>query len=281
MILTINNLITLNNRSVRIGILPNAEGLDLPDQSTSIIDLPYAEMSALQSNRLKIRKIKFKCSITESTIDTYMDLRDALQQQLYTKDGLTSFTLTTFETPSRTFDFSGVAKISLPLHRTSNGNFDLEITCPDPFLYSQTAVTGSINFTQAGLFIPFILPNYLGGAGNNTLIVNNTGNYKTFSTITLTGAGTNFTITNATTGKSTRLGYYLNEFSLGDTRTVVIDGNLKRVTDEGGSNRYNAIDKFDALEMAVGSNSLIFSAESGNNSNTAALVSFLPRFTHI
>jgi hypothetical protein len=133
MILTINNLITLNNRSVRIGILPNAEGLDLPDQSTSFIDLPNAEMSALQSNRLKIRKIKFKCAISESTINNYMELRDALQQQLYIKDGLTNFTLETFEIPSRTFNFSGVAKISLPLHRTSHGNFDLEITCPDPF----------------------------------------------------------------------------------------------------------------------------------------------------
>jgi len=281
MILTINNLITLNNRSVRIGILPNAEGLDLPDQTTSYIDLPYAEMSALQSNRLKNRKIKLKCSISEGTLDDYMTLRSALQAQLYTKDGLTNFTLETFETVSRTFNFSGVAKISLPLHRTSHGNFDLEITCPDPFLYSQTAVTGSLNFTQSGLFIPFTLPNYLGGAGNNTLIINNTGNYPTFSQVIITGAGTNFTISNSTTGKSTRLGYYLNDFTLSDLRTVTIDGVLKRVTDQGGGNRYNSIDKFDALELAVGSNTLIFSAESGNTTNTTATISFLPRFTHI
>ncbi len=281
MILTINNLITINNRSVRIGILPNADGLDLPDLSTSLIDLPYAEMSALQSNRLKIRKIKFKCAISEGTIDRYMNLRDALQQQLYTKDGLTSFTLTTFETVPRVFNFSGVAKITLPLHRTSYGNFDLEITCPDPFFYSQTAVTGSVNFTQTGLFIPFKIPNFIGGSGTNTLTINNTGNYKTFSKIILTGAGTNFTISNITTNKTSQLGYYSNDFSLGDLATATIDSTLKRVTDQSGGNRYNFIDKFDALELAVGINTFIITAKSGNTANTKADISFLPRFTHI
>ena len=169
----------------------------------------------------------------------------------------------------------------MPLHRTTSGNFDLEITCPDPFFYAQTAVTGSVNFTQTGLFIPFTIPNFLGGSGNNTLVINNTGNYPTFSTITLTGAGTNFTISNTTTGKTSQLGYYLNDFSLGDGRTVTIDGSSKRVTDEAGGNRYNFIDKFDALELAVGANTFIITARSGNTATTKADISFLPRFTHI
>lgn len=281
MILTINNSVIIGNGSNNLKILPGVEGFDLPDSNASYVDLPFAERSALNSNRLKDRKIKIKCVLITANFNDFYSVRDTLQRQLYTKDGLTSFKIQTFETPAKSYQFSGVAKIGLPFPRLNYVEFSLDITCPDPFLYALNPVTGSLNFTQAGLFIPFYIPNFLGGAGDNTLVVNNTGNYKTFCDIEITGPGKNFTITNSTTGKTTELGYYTNDYFLGDGRKVTIYGNTKRVTDESGGNRYNSLRSFAALELVPGSNSLVFTAESGNGLNTAATVTFLPRFTHI
>ena len=267
--------------SNQVRIKPPIRGLELPKIENVLTPLPNDYKSLFSSNKFKERTIDFTGVVTSDTISNYFTLRDNFQTNLYQKDEETDFTLATFESPSRIFKFKGsIENIGLPIERLGYSEFELSIRCSDPFLYAPEQVEASLNFTQAGVRIPFRIPHIIGGDATNSLSLNNTGNFEVYCSITIQGPGKNFTIQNQTTGKSARLGYYGNDYYLGLNQSVTIDGQAKRVT-ENESNRFNFLTSFEALKLIPGSNTFIFAVESNNSSETMATVIFTPKFSHI
>ena len=100
-------------------------------------------------------------------------------------------------------------------------------------------------------------------ASTDPLILTNDGSANALPVITITGPGTNFTITNTTTGHS-----FTIEETLLVGETIVVDSKGITVTKGGSSVRGSFTGSW--IYLQPGLNTLVFSVDSGSDSNTSA-----------
>lgn len=278
MILTINNTIRIGDSS-QLRVLPGIKGLNRPKSNPVLYALPKDNRSLVSSNLISKRDIQLHCRILGSDLDDYYYLRQQIENYTYDGANLIPFTLTTVETLANIYSGKGLINITNPIPQLGYSDFSIDILCPDINFYGSNPINQSINFNQAGIRIPFLIPALIGSDSSNNLVINNTGNIAVYATVTIFGAGQNFTIWNQTTNKTSQLGNSLYPYALGDMQTVTISS--PKVTENGVYNRYNYLSTFEALKLVSGSNTLTFTVESLNNSNTKAVVTFTPAFDHI
>lgn len=143
--------------------------------------------------------------------------------------------------------------------------FTLQLTAPDGLLYSETSQTveGSVTTITGGTAIPATVPLSLAGGFTNSISVNNQGNTPVYPTsIRITAPGTNFTITNQTTGET---------FTINTTLTgsdyIDVYPKTKEVYKNGATNMYQYFTGT-WFKMENGSNIITFSVASGSTSST-------------
>lgn len=108
------------------------------------------------------------------------------------------------------------AKPQFAWNNINFSDFLIQLTVPDPQLFSATAVdSGSIILpTSSGITFPVTFPVSFGGTVGGSVAVTNNGSLFSWPIITLTGQLTNPYILNVTTGRIMQLNYTLNA---GDT----------------------------------------------------------------
>jgi hypothetical protein len=280
MILNINNLISLGGASNPVKINAGVKGLERPNSKVNLVSLARDNRSLTQSNRFDRRQITFSCVLFGSSLTDFYQKMRALQDYLYNFETEIPFTLTTFETTPTVYQSSGLINIDYDLPRLGFGEFEITITCPDPYFRSVTTTSYSLTFAQNGIQIPFQIPSLIGsGLTNNTVTVVNGGGVEIFADLLLTGPFQNITIWNQTTNKFTTIGSSTDQYVLSAGNTLNIS-NFK-VLENGVTNRYNYLSGYGALKLAVGSNVLQVVTNGSNTAATTATFSFKNTFDHL
>jgi len=280
MILNINNLISLGGASDQAKIKEGVKGLERPTSKTNLVSLARDNKSVTQSNRFDRREITFSCVLFGFSLTDFYQKMRALQNYLYNFETEIPFTLTTFETTPTVYQSKGLINIAFDLPRLGFGEFEITITCPDPYFRSVATTSYSLTFAQNGIQIPFQIPSLIGsGLTNNTVTVVNGGGIEIFADLLLTGPFQNITIWNQTTNKFTTIGSSTDQYVLSGGNTLSIS--RPKVLENSVTNRYNYLSSFDALKLAVGNNILQVVTNGSNTAATTATFSFKNTFDHL
>jgi len=114
----------------------------------------------------------------------------------------------------------------------------VQLFMADPYLYAQNTVTINLNpVSGSGLTYPYTYPIVYGVVSGGAGSISNAGNAVAYPVITITGACTNPTITNSTTGESLTL-----NITLAQSDTLVIDCRpaTRSIKLNGTTNKINA-----------------------------------------
>ncbi len=145
-------------------------------------------------------------------------------------------------------------------------SFVLELKAADPLFYSQNANTvqgGIATLTGAGFALPFSFPLALSGSLEGILTLTNNGNARVYPTqIKLIGPGTNFTLSNKTTGAN-----LLFNGTLAAGEYVTIDPKRRTAYKNGTDNVYGSMSG-DWWDLYYGNNSVALVVGSGNTAAT-------------
>lgn len=136
----------------------------------------------------------------------------------------------------------------------------------DPLWYSSALQSGVMNLSVAPSGRGFNKSFDYGWGGTATagvLTAVNSGNAPTLPVFTLTGPLTNVTLLNETTGQSLTLTY-----TLGSGETLVVDFREATIKLGGTASRYSAKTGGTFWEIAAGTNTLRFQAQSGSGTAT-------------
>lgn len=147
------------------------------------------------------------------------------------------------------------------------------ITAKAPYPYFQSieehSVSTGVTVRQGGLPIPAAIPAPIGEGGGAPYVVVNAGDIFARPVFEIKGPGTNFTITNTTTGQSIEL-----ETTLGSNEIVTIDTVTNDVL-QGIQNLFGLITRTPTGEWIIlepGNNNIVFSATNDFNESTLLTV---------
>jgi hypothetical protein len=151
-------------------------------------------------------------------------------------------------------------------------SFAIELTAADPIFYSQDlhTVLGTVaTLTGTGFALPFSFPLALSGSLEGIATVTNLGNARVYPTqMKLIGPGTDFTLSNKTTGKDL---FYTGSLSAGEY--VIIDPKRHTAYKNGTDNVYGNISGT-WWDLYYGSNSAALVVGSGNTNETGFEISW-------
>ena len=180
------------------------------------------------------------------------------------------------------YQFTGTIIRSTIEHETSNhGMWQLQIHCDSPNLLLQPSIDKVLTIEVSGFVFPLTFP-FTFSSTNNTLTLVNSGTAISYPLITITGAGTNFSIINSTTSEVNNS--FLYNASLGSGESIVINpipSNEAPVKKNGISVLDQTNNNTSILAIPPGETTLAFLVDSGVDSNTQARVQFSSAFDGI
>jgi hypothetical protein len=229
----------------------------------------------------KIRTIEFEIESTSES--DWRDLKRAMLGRIrndytftITDDyyDLSTSSLVTYDT--YTFDGRIIAITDDPEYSQLKTKMQIQIASEDPTIYGSPEVSESISIVAAGFGFPFGFPFGFGGA-TNVIEVTNTGNAPVYPTITITGGGTNFTITVPTATTTDQVFEYNSTVVTGEQLIITpfpYDPTKARIN--GTSVIQNTNNNFDVLAVNPGVNTFVLNAVSGLDASSAANITFKP-----
>lgn len=244
-------------------ILRSFEGFEYPTTRTVIEDVPARDGAHYVFSRFGRRRISWTGDLVKDSIfEQRRQMLEAMPQK-----GLKKLLFTTYDDLQLQAEIEVVQVLNPYTHGIHT--FQIEAVAPDPRFFSQSLTESGTEITEfsGGTPIPSAIPSPIGGATSTPLVVQNVGNENTSPTFRIRGPGTEFTVTNITTGQSfTITGTY------GGHQTIIID-TLKRTVMVGNANilfRFSG----DWIDIVPGQNAFRFTAIAGTDDNTRLFVDF-------
>ena len=244
------------------------DGFDNPDPSLTTYKIPYDDGSEFISQRYQSRKIALKGIITGSTITAYAANRQAMYQAFSFDNEQKTLTITndigqTFVT---TVTIASRLATAPKAGQVTACEFDVSLLAVDGLLYSSAAhvASGGVTTTSAGTAIPTAIPiNLSSSFSSNVITATNAGTATVYPTqIKIIGPGTNFTITNRTTGQAIQL-----DTTLTSSQYAIIDPKRQTATRSDGANLYQYL-TIDRFKLIQGSNIITLAVGSGSTIDT-------------
>lgn len=229
--------------------------------------------------RLRSRTFGWQGHVSASTAAAYIALRQEMYYYLVpeTIEGH-DMTFTLLDGSTRIIPYVRVldAPIELPGDEPSilNNTYQFSFRTDYPYFLGEetdesqgkTELTGGAVAIPAPVAAPLAMA-FGSGSPSDPLSVTNAGNAPAFPVFTITGPGTDFTVTNATTGETFTIATTLTA-----SQSIVIDTWLKTVTRNDGSSLRGDFEG-DWITIPGGptgnSNTIQFSIISGDDVNTA------------
>ena len=250
-------------------IIRKMEGFEYADVIPSIDDVagPYGATYITSKHGVR------RCSIEGDLIseDVY-EVRRRLLNALRQTGTIKLIKFTTYDSLDLQFEAEVVKVLNPYTHKVHS--YLIEFKAPDWRFYSQTLKTYDLTQTvlRAGASIPASIPWAIPASTDpmtelNNIIINE-GNETTDPVFTITGPGTEFTITNQTTNQSLVL-----DRTLVSEDEVVIDVKNRTVVLNGNTNVYPDVSG-DFWSLIPGENELRFFVSSGLTVDTNLNVSY-------
>jgi hypothetical protein len=249
-------------------------GLGNPDVKLGIHDYAQSRGGSFQFQDYKSRTISLGGTIKADDVATFAQVRRSLSQALSFLGELKTIQGVTDDAVDVQFDVVAASDLAFDYNAgfVNALPWSISLLLPDPFIYSQelfSAIGGVAALAGVGFSLPFSLPLALAGSVTGTINVLNNGNTRIKpQLITITGPGTNFTISNKTTGKD----LFFNDTLLA-TDTLVIDPNRFTAYKNGVTNKYGLMSG-SWWDLYYGNNTIALQVGSGNTSNTGITVSW-------
>lgn len=237
--------------------LKSFTGFEYPSTRPVIEDIPARDGSIYITSRFGRRRLSWSGVVTDDNVFTKR--RSALASM--NQGGLKTLKFTTYDDIELQAQIE-VLNIVMPYtHRVSE--FLVEVVAPDYRFYSQALVSSStgVTSTGGGMPVPAAIPAPIGGTTTAPLSVTNSGTTTTYPIITITGPGTNFSVSNIDTGETFQL-----NLTLTSGESVVID-TLARTAYKGNQNVFGSF-VGDWLSLQTGVNRITFNAQTGSTGST-------------
>jgi hypothetical protein len=240
-----------------------AEGFEVPTTRDVFIDPPEREGSLFIGEIAGMRVLSWR-----GLIRTDIQDNRRLLSRVCTPGGLKTIQFTLCDGVD--VQIQATVKLTNPYSKTRSP-YLINAKAPYPYFESQTLhqLSSPVTVRRGGLPIPAAIPAPIGEGGGSPFSVTNAGDIFSRPVFLIRGPGTNFTITNTTTGESLLL-----ETSLASNEIVRID----TVTNEainGVQNVFGLITRDPIgswITLAPGNNNIVFSAISGSDETTEVTI---------
>lgn len=248
--------------------ITDLEGLGNPDPKAALHEYANAHGGIFLSQYYRSRRITLGGTIVASDISSFAAVRRDVARAFAFFNAEKLVKITTDDNKQLQLNAMAVSdfRIKSPAGHLNSAFWQIELELVDPIIYSQSlySAQGGIATFVGGTAIPTAIPLALSGALQGALNVTNSGNARLFPIqVKITGPGTNFTISNKTTGKDLSFNTTL---IAGDY--VVFDF-LRRTAKKNGSVNVYASVTGDWWDLYFGANSVTLAVGSGNTSDTS------------
>jgi len=241
-------------------VLNGFQGFDYPSVKSVVSDIPGRIGSALVASNYGRRIISWNGELVGNNV--FAERREMLSAMRQVGE-MKLIEFTTYDNLDLQCE-AEITKVDSPYNHSIQA-FLIEAVAPDFRFYSQTLHNDSMSESQieGGTPIPTPVPiDFDGSTSAGGLNIVNAGNEDTPISFIIKGPGEGFTVRNDTTQKQFRINYAIG---LGDE--IVIDTKNKTVILNGTYNIYSALEGY-FWELAVGTNSIFFIADSDADENT-------------
>lgn len=246
--------------------LVDTAGLEIPEPKVGHHEYSNAHGGLTLSQFYRTRRIAFTGYIVADNTETFAQARKDAFQAFSFRNAEKLLTFTTEDGEELQCYVICAGKPQVRREGPTAASIIVELDAVDPLLYTQNSSSsqgGVATLTGSGFALPFSLPLALSGSVEGILTVFNQGNAEVFpEEITITGPGTDFTITNQTTGKS--LSY---DGTLIAGETLVINMKTHEAYKNGTENVYEDMSG-DWFNLYYGNNNLALTVGSDSTSET-------------
>lgn len=254
--------------------LQQMKGLGNPDVKLGFHEYANAHGGILQTQKYKSRTHTIGGMVKANDTATFAQVRRELGRALSFLGTTKTVQATTDDGTQVQFDVVGSSELAIDLEAgyVNAAPWSITLLLPDPIIYSQslnTATGGVVTLEGAGFALPFSFPLALTGSVVGTFNALNSGNARVYPTqIMITGPGTNFTISNKTTGKDL---LYNGTLIAGDS--VVIDPK-RRTAMKNGSTNVDGLVTWTDWDLYYGNNTIALAVGSGDTTSTGLSLSW-------
>lgn len=248
--------------------LDTVEGFGVPESNSIIYDLPYEHGATFVFQKYGARRLVIGGYVVGETIAQFAGNRQDLAQAF------------TFDKEQRTLRITNdlgevlVAEVSpasalafeVRAGQVNACRFSISLVCPDGIFYTESATVASAGVTvlSGGVAIPTAIPADLSSSpSSNVITITNQGSAPVYpDSVKLVGPGTNFTITNRTTGEDVQL-----NTTLTSAQYAVIDLARRTATRNDNTNLYAYLTGT-FWKLQPGANIITLAVGSGSTSAT-------------
>jgi hypothetical protein len=256
---------TFGNSNVVVNIL---KGFAAPSEpKLGQHEYSYADGGLLLSQFYKTRRITIGGELTATDIATFASARRDLQRAFVFDNAEKLLQFTTDDGLNLQCNVIAATQMSLDpvAGAPTYAMWQIDLDMADPLFYAQSSTTtqGGITTVTGGVIIPVTIPVTLSATITGSLSLNNGGTAKIYpDSVTIQGPGTDFIISNKTTGED-----FLYNDTLLSTDSVVFNFK-RRIATKNGSTDVYGFTSGTWWRLVKGSNTVTFVVGSGNTSNT-------------
>lgn len=252
----------------------------LPPYQAAVLDTPLVDGDVVRFVLANARGLEVHLLVKGSNATDYEAVRSALQSAMNPKLGDGRFRCTRADGTQREifcrYDSGFEGDESWGAASAIHQEYLLKFMAHDPYFYDVLATTLTFSSAVPSNFFP-IMPLKLSGASiGSGFSIFNGGDVESYPVFTISGPGTNPTLTNTTTGKSIAA-----TITLTAGQSLIIDTQAKTVKREDGSNQFSVLSFGSALwTLATGQNAITLSM-SGTGAGSQIQVSYKQRYNSL
>lgn len=252
----------------------------LPPYAAAVLDTPLVDGDVVRFVLAQARGLEVHLLIKGSNVTDYEQIRSALQNAMNPKLGDGRFRCTRADGVQRDVfcryesGFSGDE--SWGAASSIHQHYLLKFLAHDPYFYDTIATSQTFTSAVPSNFFP-ITPIRLSSASiGSGFSIFNGGDVESYPVFTISGPGTNPTLTNTTTGKSISA-----TIALLAGQSLIIDTQAKTVKREDGSNQFSVLSFASVLwTLAQGQNAITLGM-SGTGAGSQITVSYKQRWNSL
>jgi len=247
-----------------------ADGIDDLPIRTSQFNLTGDHGGVVDAQKYGMRVLGLRGTIYGTTVSDYFEKKADLLRAFCVDPDDRTLTVTNWNGTSRSTEAYVLQqpRIVLKTGEVTFADFSLVLICPEPFWASDSATTYTINLSESGgTPVSSPVPSPVGSGTSDRATVINSGDIDSFASFTISGACTNPTVSNLTTGESFQLtGTYL----AGDVVTIDKPQAGLSVLKNGSNIMSSFTGTF--FKMAVGNNIIRFTSSVYNSATELEIV---------
>jgi hypothetical protein len=248
--------------------LDTVEGFGIPESNSVIYDLPYEHGARFVFQKYGARRLTIAGYVTGATIAQFAENRQDLAQAFAFDKEQRTLRITNDYGDVLVAEVSPISALSFDVRagQVNACRFSISLVCPDGIFYTESATVSSAGVTvlSGGSAIPTAIPmNLSSSPSSNVITITNSGSAPVYpDQIKLIGPGTNFTITNRTTGEDVQL-----NTALTSAQHAIIDLSRRTAVRNDNTNLYSYLTGT-YWKLQPGANIITLAVGSGSTSAT-------------